>query len=83
MIIQTNNRSIINKQVSKLDYNPLHDDALESSKDFQSLDFHSHEEEIESVAGNDETLDKDNTIQFNEATRHLELYNKAWKKFTN
>ena len=82
-MIKTINWNIINEQVSKLDYNPSHDDALESSKDFQSLDFQFHEEEIESGADNDEILDKDNTIQANEATRHLELNNKAWKKFTN
>ena len=52
---------------------------MESSEDFQSLDFQSHEEEPESVAGNDASLDEDIT-QYNEATRHLELYNKAWKK---
>ena len=80
MIIKTNNWSIINKQVSKLDYNPSHDDALESSEDFQSLDFLCYEVEIENSAGNYETSDEDNIIQFNEATGHLELYNKAWKK---
>ena len=33
----------------------------------------------EDFAGNDESLSKDNTIQFNEATTHLEQCNKAWK----
>ena len=80
MIIKTNNWSIVNTHVSKLDYNPSYDDALESSKDWKSLEFLSHKEEIESSVGYDETLDKDHTIQLNEATRHLELYIKAWKK---
>ena len=79
MIIKTNNWNIVNKQVSKLDYNPSYDDALGSSKDFQSLDFQAHEEEIKSGAGNDGSLDIDITIQFNEATKNLEQYNKAWK----
>ena len=52
-----------------------------SSKDIQSLDFQAHEEEIESGAGNDDSLDEDSTIQFNEATRYLEQYNKVWKKW--
>ena len=51
---------------------------MESSKDFQSLDVQSQEEDIESCSGNDESLDKD-ISQYNEATRHLELYNNAWK----
>ena len=52
---------------------------MESSKDFQSLDVQSQEEEIDSGAGNGESLDKD-ISQYNEATRHLELYNNAWKQ---
>ena len=51
---------------------------MESSEDFQSLDVQSQEEDIESCSGNDEKLDKD-ISQYNEATRHLELYNNAWK----
>ena len=51
MIIKTNNWSLINKQVSKLDCNPSHDDTLESSKDFQSLNFLSHEEKINKLEG--------------------------------
>ena len=44
------------------------------------MDFQAHEEEIKSGARNDESLDKDNTIQLNEATRHLTLYNKSMEK---
>ena len=31
-------------------------------------------------AGNDDSFDEDNTVQFNEETRHLDQHNKSWKK---